>query len=165
MLGAQSFIGIPGNPAPEPRSATEESTSFPTEDAECTEEFFIVLPGRAEFGNRWRAAKKDSPKWRVTISSGSRMAAVSYTHLGLAESPAAESKSSQSLGRGARILARAPPPPPALRRFPFGLQTHRPDWGSSRRPRLRSGFAARCSTQLSDQATTTPALALSLIHI
>ena len=25
-------------------------------------------------GNRWRAANRDSPKWRVTISSGSRMA-------------------------------------------------------------------------------------------
>ena len=25
-------------------------------------------------GNKWRAKKKDSPKWRVTISSGSRMA-------------------------------------------------------------------------------------------
>ena len=25
-------------------------------------------------GNKWRAKKKDSPKWRVTISSGSRIA-------------------------------------------------------------------------------------------
>src|SRR5271169_5352815 len=77
MLGAQSFMGMPGKPAPEPTSATRASAfglrasagstskSFTAEDAEYAEE------GR---GNRWLAAKRDSPKWRDTISSSLRMA-------------------------------------------------------------------------------------------
>ena len=74
ISGAQSFIGMPGKPAPEPMSATRGagfglrasgSKSFNTEDAGDTEE------GR---GNRCWAAKRDSPKWRVTISSSLWMA-------------------------------------------------------------------------------------------
>ena len=43
-------MGRPGKPAPEPKSSR-----------------VLQVP-------RWRAAKKLSPKWRRTISSGSRMA-------------------------------------------------------------------------------------------
>src|SRR5579871_3789743 len=53
-------MGIPGNPAPDPTSATDGP--FPTED-----------PGEHR-GNSWRAANRLSPKWRVTICSGSRIA-------------------------------------------------------------------------------------------
>src|SRR5271167_1905395 len=71
MLGAQSFMGMPGKPAPEPTSATRSTRSLvvsrwslatskskpcTAEDAEDAEE---------ELGNRWRAANRDSPKWRV----------------------------------------------------------------------------------------------------
>jgi len=79
MFGAQSFMGMPGKPAPEPRSArrasglglwapgTSRSTSkaFTAEDAEYAEE---------TFGKRWVAAKRLSPKWRVTISSSLQIA-------------------------------------------------------------------------------------------
>ena len=79
ISGAQSFMGMPGKPAPDPRSATviwslvvrrwslAESTSksFNAENAEIAEE------GR---GNRCWAAKRLSPKWRVTISSSSWIA-------------------------------------------------------------------------------------------
>src|ERR1035437_10671006 len=61
--GDQSLMGRPGNPAPEPRSATE-SKAFTTEDTEDTEE---------GAGNRWRAAKKDSPKWRGAVVLGLRV--------------------------------------------------------------------------------------------
>src|ERR1039458_8329084 len=81
MLGAQSFIGTPGNPAPEPRSATrakpftaEHPSALLRAGAEGAEEFFSVLPWLAGVGNRWRAAKRDSPKWRGGIFFGSRMA-------------------------------------------------------------------------------------------
>src|SRR5204863_7621420 len=60
-------MGMPGNPAPEPTSITR-----------------LLVVGRwwsaggwlsaIGAGNRRRAANKDSPKWRVTISSGSRTA-------------------------------------------------------------------------------------------
>src|SRR5580700_9572187 len=63
MLGAQSFIGMPGKPAPEPRSAS--SKALTAEGAEYAE---------ATRGNKWRAANRDSPKWRVTISSSLRIA-------------------------------------------------------------------------------------------
>ena len=56
--GAQYLMGSPGNPAPLPRSKTSSA----------------VLVGRGCRGKRWRAAKRDSPKWRVTISSGVRRA-------------------------------------------------------------------------------------------
>jgi hypothetical protein len=75
IFGAQSFMGMPGKPAPEPRSATRASAfglrasggskAFTAEGAEDAEELL---------GNRWRAAKRLSPKWRVTISSSLRMA-------------------------------------------------------------------------------------------
>src|ERR1017187_10656261 len=81
MLGAQSFIGTPGNPAPEPRSATrakpftaEHPSALLRAGAEGAEEFFSVLPWLAGVGNRWRAAKRDSPKWRGAIFSGLRVA-------------------------------------------------------------------------------------------
>jgi len=66
MFGTQSLMGIPGKPAPEPRSATV--TRLATSKALNTE-----YTEEAQ-GKRWRAAKRDSPKWRVTIFSGSRMA-------------------------------------------------------------------------------------------
>jgi hypothetical protein len=53
-LGRAIAIGIPGKPAPVP-------TSVRVADAEAE-------------GKRYRAAKSDSPKWRVMISSGSRIA-------------------------------------------------------------------------------------------
>src|SRR5579863_5963803 len=67
MWGAQSLIGTPGKPAPDPRSAT-----FGGFRGEGTNEHGErdIAPA---CGNRWRAAKRDSPKWRVTISSGSRI--------------------------------------------------------------------------------------------
>src|SRR6266581_1643260 len=60
-------MGRPGNPAPEPMSATvsASSKSLTTEDTEDTE---------GGTGNSMRAANRDSPKWRVTMSSGSRKA-------------------------------------------------------------------------------------------
>src|SRR5579863_8824382 len=75
--GAQIFMGRPGKPAPEPmsisralaelRSAlTAPWTSLKAGSAGCAD---VVLAGKS-----WRAAKRDSPKWRVTISSGWRMA-------------------------------------------------------------------------------------------
>jgi len=71
MVGAQSFIGMPGKPAPEPRSAT--SKAFTAEDPSAS--LRAGAEGAEETrGNKWRAANRDSPKWRVTISSGSRMA-------------------------------------------------------------------------------------------
>src|ERR1700688_4852703 len=51
-------MGRPGNPAPEPTSATD-SKAFTTEDTE------------EDWGKRWRAAKRLSPKWRVAMASGS----------------------------------------------------------------------------------------------
>src|ERR1022692_931862 len=57
---AQSLMGSPGKPAPEPRSARRTGES--------------PVPTRAVDGKRCVAAKRDSPKWRVTISSGLRMA-------------------------------------------------------------------------------------------
>src|ERR1039458_6522445 len=69
MLGAQSFIGTPGNPAPEPRSATrakpftaEHPSALLRAGAEGAEEFFSVLPWLAGVGGMWGAAKRDSPK-------------------------------------------------------------------------------------------------------
>src|SRR5438309_6833435 len=60
-------MGMPGNPAPEPTSITR-----------------LLVVGRwwsaggwlsaIGAGNRRRAANKDSPKWRVRISSGWRTA-------------------------------------------------------------------------------------------
>lgn len=74
ISGAQSFIGSPGKPAPEPKSATlvllvrrsvAGTKPFTTEGTGDTEE---------TLGKRWRATNRDSPKWRGTISSGSRIA-------------------------------------------------------------------------------------------
>ena len=52
--GRRSWIGSPGKPAPEPKSSN------------------VVAGVRS--GARWMPAKRLSPKWRRTISSGSRMA-------------------------------------------------------------------------------------------
>src|ERR1019366_3381047 len=54
--GANSFIGMPGKPAPEPTSASVEAAA----------------PSRPH--SKMRAANSDSPKCRVTIFSGSRTA-------------------------------------------------------------------------------------------
>jgi hypothetical protein len=43
--------------------------AFAGEGARATLDRPVTLAGK-----RWRAKKKDSPKWRVTISSGWRMA-------------------------------------------------------------------------------------------
>src|SRR5260370_42400397 len=58
-------MGRPGNPAPEPMSATvsASSKSLTTEDTEDTE---------GGTGNSMRAAKRDSPKWRGEGASGGR---------------------------------------------------------------------------------------------
>jgi len=73
ISGAQSLRGMPGNPAPEPRSATVTSSIG---GAACGGPSASLTAGDVEEcrGKRWRAAKKDSPKWRVTISSSLRMA-------------------------------------------------------------------------------------------
>src|SRR4029077_1139226 len=70
MCGAQSLMGSPGKPAPEPRSATRgRARSLTTEGTEAS-----LRAGMEEaLGNKWRAANRLSPKWRVTISSGWRM--------------------------------------------------------------------------------------------
>src|SRR5713226_4882805 len=68
-------MGRPGKPAPEPTSITCGTLaagrwllgSAWTAEGSCPR---VV---RAE-GKRWRAANRDSPKWRVTIWSGSRTA-------------------------------------------------------------------------------------------
>src|ERR1700739_2061003 len=76
-------MGRPGNPAPLPRSATFEVFS-----AEAGSKAFTTgntgerggtsrastVAAEEDAGNRLRAANKDSPKWRVTISSGLRTA-------------------------------------------------------------------------------------------
>ena len=87
ICGAQSFRGMPGNPAPEPRSATRQNESTTedaedrgegestTEDSEDTEESDLTTEDSEGCGlSSWLEAKRDSPKWRRTISSGSRMA-------------------------------------------------------------------------------------------
>ncbi len=91
IAGAQSLMGIPGKPAPEPRSATRmrssvvgrwslaESKFFntgDTEDAPTSKSFNAENAEDAEEGrgNTCCAAKRLSPKWRVTISSSLRMA-------------------------------------------------------------------------------------------
>jgi hypothetical protein len=69
MSGAQIFIGRPGKPAPEPmsiRRVLAELCSAWTAEGGCPH---VVLAGKS-----WRAANRDSPKWRVTISSGWRTA-------------------------------------------------------------------------------------------
>src|ERR1700694_5244954 len=84
MCGAQSFSGSAGNPAPEPMSRTRGAGGgegpFDVAEPIASRLAWLRL-GRQElarsatlFGKRWRARKKDSPKWRVTISSGWRMA-------------------------------------------------------------------------------------------
>jgi len=88
MAGDQIFSGRPGKPAPEPMSITRTSP-LSAMDVEgrgdrswsCTRESppFENHEGWGtlevmEEGNRWRAKKKDSPKWRVTICCGSRTA-------------------------------------------------------------------------------------------
>src|SRR5579862_534862 len=73
LWGDQILMGRPGNPAPEPRSTIRGTVA-----ADCgPEEEAGDAPGS---GSRWRAAKSDSPKWRVTICSGSRIA-VRFTRL------------------------------------------------------------------------------------
>src|ERR1035438_6843832 len=67
ISGAQIFIGMPGKPAPEPRSATRANPRT-AEDAEAAEKFFSVLPWSAGVGKRCLAAKRDSPKWRGASS-------------------------------------------------------------------------------------------------
>src|ERR1700730_6932572 len=68
MCGAQSLMGSPGKPAPEPRSATRAKL-LTMEGTEAS-----LRAGTEEaLGNKWQAANRLSPKWRVTISSGSRM--------------------------------------------------------------------------------------------
>src|ERR1700680_3189811 len=70
MRGAQSLMGSPGKPAPEPRSATRgRAKSFAREGAEVS----LRVVTEEALGNKWQAANRLSPKWRVTISSGSRM--------------------------------------------------------------------------------------------
>ena len=66
--GAQILMGRPGKPAPEPTS--RRSGEFPP----CRTKRDEDGAPAALLGKRWRAANRDSPKWRVTICSGSRMA-------------------------------------------------------------------------------------------
>src|SRR6266478_2605676 len=96
MAGAHSFRGRPGKPAPEPMSSTVGRTllsdkPLPGSPASggsgcvrCVSDWGGCVGSldhadksvRATLfsGNKWRVRKKDSAKWRVTISSGSRMA-------------------------------------------------------------------------------------------
>src|ERR1700675_238592 len=78
VWGAQIFMGRPGKPAPDPKSTRkpvagkgELAGTEPKGETPAAAPA-PVLPGLA--GRRWRAAKKDSPKWRVMISCGVRMA-------------------------------------------------------------------------------------------
>ena len=69
ILGAQILMGRPGKPAPEPMSIKRvraELCSAWTAEGPCSH---AILEGK-----RLRAAKRDSPKWRVTISSSLWMA-------------------------------------------------------------------------------------------
>src|SRR5450631_363688 len=66
--GAQILMGRPGKPAPEPTSMT-----WGWAPADLGPRFKAEVPP-LDSGHRWRAARMDSPKWRVTISSGSRTA-------------------------------------------------------------------------------------------
>src|ERR1700682_1356466 len=76
MCGAHSFRGRAGNPAPEPMSRTwgaKGSDSWDVAGRGLLSAFADKSVRATLFGKRWRARKKDSPKWRVTISSGWRM--------------------------------------------------------------------------------------------
>jgi len=60
-------MGRPGKPAPDPRSTTScELRALSSEQSGCGT--------RDVCRKRWWARKNDSPKWRVTISSGLRIA-------------------------------------------------------------------------------------------
>src|SRR5580704_501674 len=65
--GAQSLMGTPGKPAPEPMSMREAGWALWLRSGQARE---VPVPTRS--GKRWRAANRDSPKWRVTIASGWR---------------------------------------------------------------------------------------------
>ncbi len=76
VSGAQSFMGMPGKPAPEPRSATRMRSlvvrRWPLADS--TSKPFNAEIAEGGRGTRCWAANRLSPKWRVTISSSSRIA-------------------------------------------------------------------------------------------
>src|SRR5580700_386905 len=69
MCGAQILIGRPGKPAPEPMSITRVLAELRSAGRTGASAPTLVLAGKS-----WQAANRDSPKWRVTISSSLRMA-------------------------------------------------------------------------------------------